>query len=202
MNNVIKLIGGYLTMNVRKILIVLAVLFVISATGCNSSKDSTVENISDNDVVQLTILTHFFDQIGSEFDKYIDEWNKNNPKIQVKQNVVDYNELLKTISAQNVSGQQSDIIHAYSLWGNQLTQNEVLSHVPDEIKKDIEENYPAASVEGSKAGDQFLGYPTEVETYALFYNKKLLKEAGYSDPPNTWDELYTMAEDITQKKDG
>ena len=43
------------------------------------------------------------------------------------------------------------------------------------------------------------GIPTELSVYQLFYNKKLLEEAGYSEPPETWDELKEIAAAITQK---
>lgn len=33
----------------------------------------------------------------------------------------------------------------------------------------------------------------------MFYRKDLLKEAGYDAPPTTWDELRTIAKDVTEK---
>ncbi|GJM83324.1 hypothetical protein HMSSN139_58200 [Paenibacillus sp. HMSSN-139] len=38
-----------------------------------------------------------------------------------------------------------------------------------------------------------------MQAYGLFYNKKLLKEAGFDQPPKTWDELLQMASAIEQK---
>ncbi len=41
--------------------------------------------------------------------------------------------------------------------------------------------------------------PVEVDNYALIYNKKLLQEAGFNQPPKTWDELVAMAPKLTKK---
>jgi len=49
------------------------------------------------------------------------------------------------------------------------------------------------------------GIPEKVDNRALFYNKDLLKRAGYVDekgearPPKTWEELHDMAVKLTEK---
>ena len=50
-------------------------------------------------------------------------------------------------------------------------------------------------------GGQLWGIPTELSIYALIYNKQLLEEAGYSEPPKTWAELREMAQAITRTND-
>ncbi len=47
------------------------------------------------------------------------------------------------------------------------------------------------------------GIPEKVDNRALFYNKDLLKRAGYDAPPKTWEELEEVAVKLTEKdKDG
>lgn len=43
------------------------------------------------------------------------------------------------------------------------------------------------------------GVPEKVDNRALFYNKDLLKRAGYDGPPKTWDELEEMAAKLTER---
>ena len=49
------------------------------------------------------------------------------------------------------------------------------------------------------------GVPEKVDNRVLFYNKDLLKRAGYVDgkgearPPKTWDELADMAVKLTER---
>jgi ABC-type sugar transport system permease subunit/ABC-type glycerol-3-phosphate transport system substrate-binding protein len=45
------------------------------------------------------------------------------------------------------------------------------------------------------------GIPEKVDNRALFYNKDLLKRAGYDTPPKTWEELSAMAVKLTERDD-
>ncbi|GIP38514.1 sugar ABC transporter substrate-binding protein [Paenibacillus sp. J31TS4] len=150
-------------------------------------------------VVTLTLLSHYAGPQEEQLKPYIDQWNKENPNIQVKLEPVDFGELLKTISAKQTAGKVADIMHVYSMWGGQLGKSKVLADPPADVVEDIKSNYPEAAVKGSSIGGKVYGYPTEVQAYALFYNKKLLKDAGYDNPPRTWDEMYSMAKKMTKK---
>ena len=51
----------------------------------------------------------------------------------------------------------------------------------------------AATVDG-----KLYGLPFRSETYVLFYNKDILAEAGYTEPPATWDEVLEVAAACTK----
>src|SRR5690606_12610268 len=44
------------------------------------------------------------------------------------------------------------------------------------------------------------GLPTAVRSLALFYNADKLREAGYDEPPATWDEFIEVAKALTVKQ--
>lgn len=185
----------------KAVLLILAVALTVGLIGCNTASDSS--STDNNGVVTLTLMTHYSQQQEKELKKYIDQWNKEHPNIQVKhKSVADFSKLLPTIMAQQTSGQQADILHIYSLWGGQLAKSNVLAQPPADVKSDIEANYPSAAIKGATVDGKLLGYPTEVQTYALYYNKKLLKDAGFTNPPSTWDELYQVAKAVTKRKNG
>lgn len=146
----------------------------------------------------LTLLSHY----GSEphksgLKKLVDEWNRTHPEVPVTTQSVLYNELLQTVTARHASGQTPDIINAYSLWGGQLANAEVLDEPPTDIAADIRDNYSPAAAGAVTVGERILGYPTEMQTYALIYNRKLLADAGVDGPPANWDELVDIAEKTT-----
>ncbi|MEW9698202.1 extracellular solute-binding protein [Paenibacillus sp. SI8] len=62
---------------------------------------------------------------------------------------------------------------------------------PDEYKKDFME----AAITGTTMNKVLYGYPTAIDTYALFYNKDLVKQ-----PPATMDELIAQAKAFTNKE--
>ncbi|GGH76320.1 multiple sugar transport system substrate-binding protein [Pullulanibacillus pueri] len=182
-------------MKKKLISITVMIILIFALSACGSSKDSG----GKDGKVTLTLLTHYSAQQEDELMKYIKMWNKENPNIQVKHKSVNFDNLLSTVMAQQTSGQSSDIVHVYSLWGGQLNQSHVLATPPKDVTDDIKSNYPDAAIKSSSVNGNLLGYPSEIETYALFYNKKLLKEAGYDSPPKTWDEMYEMSEKLTKK---
>ena len=46
---------------------------------------------------------------------------------------------------------------------------------------------------------KFYAVPWINDTKFLFYNKKMLADAGFSAPPTTWDELVAQAKAIKDK---
>lgn len=156
---------------------------------------------SDDGVVTLTFLSHYGSEpFKSGFGDLVSEWNKDNPDIQVKMQTVDFGDLLTTLNVRQSGGQGADIVSSYALWGGQLLANKVLAAPPDDVAADISQNYSKAAVDAVTTGDgQVLGYPTEFNTYVLFYNKKLLAGAGFAQAPTDWDSLLNAAKATTKK---
>ncbi|WP_176706298.1 ABC transporter substrate-binding protein [Paenibacillus hemerocallicola] len=184
----------------RAISLTVTSALAVSLAACGSSKEGSEGNGSGSkSPVTLTLLSHYAGAQDEKLKPYVDMWNKDHPDIQVKLEPVDFGELLKTIQAKQTAGQVADIMHVYSLWGGQLTKNKVLAEPPADVTDDIKKNYPDASIKGASIAGKVYGFPTEVNAYALFYNKKMLKDAGFDNPPKTWDEMYNMAKAITKK---
>ncbi|NNG66855.1 ABC transporter substrate-binding protein [Caldanaerobacter subterraneus] len=184
----------------RRLLTVLIIIaFTFSAVvGCSSKPQS--QSSAKKEPIKLTILTHYSQEQEEALKKEIEKWNKLHPDIQVVHKPVgDFGQLLPTIMAQQTAGQQADIIHIYALWLGQLVSNRVLAEVPDDVVNDIKQNYMPTAIDAVTFEGKVWGYPTEIQTYGLFYNKKLLKEAGFDNAPNTWNEVYEMAKKITKK---
>lgn len=176
----------------------LTIFCAIGMTACSSGN-----NASSSSKVTLTLLSHYTGENENFLKPYIEQWNKENPDIQVKLTPVEFDQLLSTMMTKQTAGQVADIVHTYTLWGGQLSKNKVLAPAPEDVAADIRENYPESAVAAATIDGQIFGYPTEVQAYGLFYNKRLLKEAGFEAPPKTWDELLQMASAIEQKdKDG
>ncbi|MBN6191472.1 extracellular solute-binding protein [Microbacterium sp. SSW1-47] len=171
----------------------------LALAGCTTG----AEGGGDDGVVKLTFLSHYgSDPFKTGIGDLIDQWNEENPDIQVTSQAVNFDELLTTLNVRQTGGRGADIVSSYSLWGGQLQANGVLSAPPKDVAADITDNYSPAALASVTTGDgEILGYPTEFNTYALFYNKQLLADAGYDAPPANWDELVEAA-NATTKKDG
>ncbi len=170
----------------------------IALSGCTTG--SSTGGGSDGNVT-LTFLSHYGNEpMKSGISNLIATWNKENPTIQVKQQTVSFDDLLTTLNVRQTGGQGADLLSSYALWGGQLASNGVLDKPPADIAADIKDNYSKSAAAAVTGGDgQVFGYPTEFATYVLYYNKKILADAGYTKPPTTWAELTEIANKTTKK---
>ncbi|WP_325050152.1 extracellular solute-binding protein [Cohnella faecalis] len=77
--------------------------------------------------------------------------------------------------------------------GKAVTAGLVLEN--DRTRDDIEKNDVPAALPALSYEEVLYGYPIAVDTYALYYNKKLLKEA-----PKTYEELIAFAKTYNDPK--
>ncbi len=152
--------------------------------------------------ITLTLLTHWGEEARlAEQQAIIDEYMAAHPGVKIELQTVPFEELLTKIVTARTAGTSPDIYHFYNLWLPEFVNSGLLAIPPDPIVDDIIANAPPGAVEGVTANGQVWGYPTEINTYLLIYNKRLLEEAGYTEPPATWDELKEIAAAITKKDD-
>ena len=150
--------------------------------------------------VKLVVLTHWGDQaLLAVLQPIFDEYQKQNPNVKIEHQSVAFDDLLKRITTGRIGGSAPDIYHFYNLWMPDFVSSDLLQTPPGDVIADIKKGYSQSSVDGSSYRNQVWGYPTEVNTYQLIYNKKLLQEAGSTKPPATWDELRSVATKATKK---
>lgn len=147
----------------------------------------------------LTIAAHYTPEEAAALDMCFAEYEGQNPGVDVVYQQISYADYLQTVLTSRIGGQSPDIYHLYNIWGPQMVDNDVLDTPPAEVEDWIRENYIAATVDTVTINGQVWGVPTEVSNYLLVYNKQLLADAGFDNPPSTWDELVDMAAAITQR---
>lgn len=146
------------------------------------------------DPIVLTLLSHYASgELKEALQGPVDEWNATHDRVKVRTKAVEFTDLLTTLMVRQAAGQGADILHPYCLWNGQLVRAGVLRPAPSEHAEEIRRGYGGAAVGAASVGGTVYGYPTEVQTYALYYNKRLLREAGVSGPPRTWRELEQTA---------
>ncbi|MFF4397455.1 extracellular solute-binding protein [Streptomyces sp. NPDC001480] len=161
------------------------------ASGCAAPRRGTGR---PGDPIVLTLLSHYASgELKQALQGPVDEWNATHDRVKVRTKAVEFTDLLTTFMVRQAAGQGADILHPYCLWNGQLVQAGVLRPAPPEYAEEIRRGYGAAAVGAASAGGTVYGYPTEMQTYALYYNKRLLREAGIDGPPGTWRELEETA---------
>ncbi|MFF7474063.1 extracellular solute-binding protein [Streptomyces sp. NPDC008092] len=169
----------------------LALPSALLAAGCAAPHQGTGR---PGDPVVLTLLSHYASgELKKALQGPVDEWNARHDRVKVRTKAVEFTDLLTTFMVRQAAGQGTDILHPYCLWNGQLVRAGVLRPAPPDQAAEIRRGYGAAAVGSASVGGRVYGYPTEMQTYALYYNRRLLREAGVSGPPRTWPELEAAA---------
>lgn len=129
--------------------------------------------------------------------QYLEEYTQLHPDIEFLVKEIPYTEYASKLQTMHDAGVDPDIYQVYSAWGVSYIKSGLFDTPPADIQQDVRQNY--VSTAGVTVNGKIWGIPTEVDDYALIYNKKLLKEAGFNAPPKTWDEFMTMALKGTKK---
>ncbi|MFZ4234256.1 ABC transporter substrate-binding protein [Streptomyces murinus] len=166
--------------------------------GCAAPRQGTGR---PGDPIVLTLLSHYSSGVLKKaLQDPVDEWNATHDRVKVRTKAVEFTDLLTTFMVRQAAGQGADIIQPYCLWTGQLVRAGVLRPAPPEHTAEIRRGYSAAAVGAASVGGRVYGYPTETQTYALYYNARLLRAAGVPRPPRTWPEL-TDAAERTMRRD-
>lgn len=186
----------------RPLSVLIAVLLVLGMLLGACQQAPATNQPSSNEPVKLTVLTHWGEEsLATPMKALLDEYAKANPNVTIDYQAVTFDQLLTKISTSRAAGTAPDIIHIYNLWMPDFVKGGALAVPPADVVEDIKANYSPGSIEAVTVNGQIWGYPTEINTWQLVYNKKMFAEAGLSEPPKTLDELKDYACKLTKKND-
>jgi multiple sugar transport system substrate-binding protein len=195
-----------------------AVLAISGVAACSPSSSTTDNSAAqDNSVtaaaaheiskpVTLKLYTAYQDAELKALTAEMAKFHAKNPKITVQ--IVsqgDNNDkaivaAIKANKSPDVAFSSSaDSLGSYCSTGNFEDLKPYLKR--DNIK--LEDLIPSASLNSyTKYKDDRCALPAEADVYGLYYNKDLLKAAGYDGPPKTTKELLEMTKKLTKVQNG
>jgi len=179
------------------VILIVAMIFSISAM----AKTHLVWSVHWTDFQVDGVKDEDGNLVTKGIQQYVDEYMALNPEIEIEIQSVPFDEYLKKILISHTAGQVSDIYGLYSLWGVQLVESGILDNVPAEVEKLVSENCVEAAYNGSMIDGKLRGIPMEIDNYALLYNKDILAESGFENPPKTWQEMAEMASKMTKRSE-
>jgi multiple sugar transport system substrate-binding protein len=119
--------------------------------------------------------------------------------IKVNSTRVQYNELLNKINTATQGGGDLDVVEIDTIWTAQFASagwiEDLTPQITDAIKKDVPESALSAVTYKGK----LYGMPWFNSAKHLFYNAKLLKDAGFDKPPATLDDFVVQAKATTKE---
>jgi multiple sugar transport system substrate-binding protein len=152
--------------------------------------------------VQIEYWQYTFKERVEAMDELIKQFQAANPDITVKHVTVPYDNFRARVAAAVTSGEGPDVVQLYYGWLNDYVAAKLLQKLPTdkfdpaEIDRDY---FPIVRL--MKRDGAYYALPTAVRALALFWNKKIFKDAGLDPdkPPHTLDELIADARKTTKR---
>ncbi|ADI10851.1 putative ABC transporter maltose-binding protein [Streptomyces bingchenggensis BCW-1] len=134
------------------------------------------------------------------YKKLAEDFSKKYPKVKVNYVSVPFGDALKNFKNAAGSGGSGapDVLRTEVAWTQDLANIGYLAPLDGTAALADESDYLPKAAAGTKFKGKTYAVPQVIDTLGLFYNKKLLKEAGV-EPPTSWTELKAAAKKIKQK---
>tara|TARA_R110000868_G_scaffold243100_1_gene498888 strand:- start:75633 stop:76871 length:1239 start_codon:yes stop_codon:yes gene_type:complete len=124
-----------------------------------------------------------------------EDFKSANPGVNVNVELVPYEALHdKIVLSQSANGY--DVVLYDVIWPAEFAQYQLLENVTDRVDADTRKGILDGAWTTVEYDGSLYGMPWIADTKFLFYNKEMLKKAGFDNPPATWAELESQAKAI------
>jgi multiple sugar transport system substrate-binding protein len=165
------------------------VLLLLSFSGCSDTADQT------------TIRFWVFGAEGDIVEQLMPVFEQENPDIRVRIQKIPWTAAHEKLLTAYASNSTPDVFQLGNTWIPEFHMLNALEPINSRVDTsevidngDYFEGIWATNV----IEEMLFGVPWYVDTRVLFYRKDILRDAGFADPPRTWDELYVLSKTIKQ----
>lgn len=186
----------------KKLLSVLlcAAMVASLAVGCGSKSEDKKEDSADGKTT-LTFWCHENEPWVKAYKEMGKKFEEKNPEYKVV--VQDYpfevyNDKIQTALTSKTAG--PDIIAVWGGMAPSFIQSDALSEVPEDLAKEMDEDYMEPTLGIYTKEGKYYGVPMEfnLEYGGMIVNKKLFDEAKLAYP-KTWDELRKVSKEVSKQ---
>lgn len=118
-----------------------------------------------------------------------------NSNVTIVVEPVGHTDTAQRLQLDGPAGVGADVFAApHDKLGEMLVSGIILENTHADITRN---SMVEAAINATSSEGKLYGYPTGIETYALFYNKKLV-----SEPPKIWDEVKEFAKTFNNPREG
>ena len=182
---------------ITKIQAILIIVIVVAAAAAGTYYYMMITTPKE---ITLTVMVHWGDPVHQElyWEPIKELYEKENPHIKIEYIYVESGEQHTKIATMHAAGNLPDIHQISSGWLPDDVEHSLWDEPPKEIQDFVREEFWPAAVELSSYKGVIWGVPAEMTIQALQYNKDILAEAGYTEPPKTWSEMIKVAKAVTK----
>jgi multiple sugar transport system substrate-binding protein len=142
------------------------------------------------------VFSFFPDPTGSIrglVDRFNEE-NKGELRVVFREMPADSGQHFDQLNTEFQSGENTvDVIGGDVIWPAQFAANDYIADLSERFPPSEREAYLPAAIEANTYEGRIYGVPFYTDAGMLYYRRDLLEDAGFSEPPKTWDELKEVA---------
>ncbi|MBA4115922.1 MAG: ABC transporter substrate-binding protein [Rubrobacter sp.] len=149
------------------------------------------------------IVFSFFPDPSGSVQALIDRFNEENEggaQVRLREMPADSGQHFDQLNTEFQSGEINiDVIGGDVIWPAQFAANGYIADLSDRFTEDERGAFLPAPVEANTYEGKVYGVPWYTDAGMLYYRRDLLEEAGFSEPPGTWDELKEQARTVQER---
>ncbi|MDA8248301.1 MAG: sugar ABC transporter substrate-binding protein [Rhodospirillales bacterium] len=150
------------------------------------------------ETVRVT-AAYYSDKTGPYFEQMAKDFHARNPGIDIKVEVVNWDNLLQKLQTDVSGGTNADISIIGTRWLLDFVKDDQAEPLDGYMDQAFKDRFIGAFLAPGQIGGKTYGLPIAASARAMFYNKDLLAQAGITAPPATWDELAADAARLKAK---
>lgn len=178
-------------------------VFIGCGTKNEDDKKTDTNNTQESDTATdekvSFVFWHGYSADKAEvLDEFIAEYEKANPNVEVNAKFVAAGgEMLQKVQAAIISDTLPDMLWGYPTWTGVLESSGKLVEIETLMDEEYKKDFPEGLLNAGKYDEKIYSVPIEAGTLYMIYNKDMFDEAGITEVPTTWDELYDVAKKLT-----
>lgn len=165
-----------------------ALAFALCLAGAAHAAPTTLNILSSDD------FAGFRKSVTAEFEAA-------NPGIKINFMSVGYDSLhQKEVTALEGGSGTYDVIDVDCIWTPEYVTKGYIDKVDDKVTGEMKKGIVPAARDILVYKGSYYGLPMFNDVLFFYYNADILKKAGFSKPPASWEEFVTMSQAIQAKK--
>jgi len=173
-------------------LLIMVLIFAVGVVGCQPAKAGPVT---------IHVLT--MDQAGlkpAAIDQIARDFEAKNPDIKVVMEYVGYDYVHdKIVTGMAAKPPAYDAAMIDVIWPDEFIKAGYMLDVTSRVTPEMKSGMFPAAWNGVTRNGKVYGMPWLMDVKYFMYNKDMLQQAGFNDPPKTWEELVDQAKAIKEK---
>jgi multiple sugar transport system substrate-binding protein len=191
-------------MNVKPLASVVLAATLVFVAGCATNTNESDDNGDGGDSggpVTLRFQSLAFQEPTIDAtEKIVDAWNEAHPDITVDLIQGSWDSVHDQLVTQLQTGKAPDIIHDESADISGFARQGYLADLSPYLSDEVKDSVPDGVWESVTVDDQVIAAPTLLQSYVVFANTDLLRQAGIEIPTGetwSWDDFQAAAAQAT-----